>query len=500
MLATTGFCRRKVISPGGSLGPCCRGLQRWRRQRDNRRTCSFQIERRADGERSGVSGNRLRASGIEFSARCNDRTARCASKPRPRRRQNLPKLALRNRFVLIDVLVGRAKTEIPVYGVPAYRPEQKDALLLVCCPIDKFTKSSTAWDSSLRQLTLRITAIIGTSIILSEAKNPGPCGSFVKLFAGHHTSCDQCPGFGRRWRGTRIGSGRDLSLSVEIVMIRVRGVFCLVASLLTGCAGVTAHQLNPGMTDTVGPEGLRYYMPAPYLLVAELPPVGVTGQSPEAPMQNPPNVTLPQPEAPPGVVSNPSPKGSLRAKRRSSPGGSSANPPDGSGNATASGPGPSSSTSVTSFAASTPQYVIKLVYLPDLSRPMALTESTGLFGTYGMKPALQDGWMLTSLDATGNSGVPETLASLASILGAAVGAPSKPGGPPPPTARDLRGFFAPGRFILRPGLYKFAYDPRGQLIGLQALTYFTGLGAISTSAPTGLLSAGPPASTSMKTH
>jgi hypothetical protein len=27
------------------------------------------------------------------------------------------------------VLAGRAKTEIPVYGVPAYRPEEKDALL-----------------------------------------------------------------------------------------------------------------------------------------------------------------------------------------------------------------------------------------------------------------------------------------------------------------------------------------------------------------------------------
>jgi hypothetical protein len=148
----------------------------------------------------------------------------------------------------------------------------------------------------------------------------------------------------------------------------------------------------------------------------------------------------------------------------------------------------------TSFGGSTPQYIIRLVYLPDMSKPMAMSEHTGLFGTAEMKPSLQDGWMLTSLDATADSKTAETLTAIASLVSAAAspltGATqaaataakgmAKPGGNPKGQGnnqpQDLRNFFDVNGSILRPGLYKFTYDADGNLTGLDPVVFFTGYG------------------------
>jgi hypothetical protein len=128
--------------------------------------------------------------------------------------------------------------------------------------------------------------------------------------------------------------------------------------------------------------------------------------------------------------------------------------------------------------------VAKLVYLPDLAHPMAMKQSTGLWGTSEMKPVLQDGWMLTSLDATADSKTAETLQSIASLAGGAMGtaasgggtnaAKKAAGGPP---SLGLSRFYKADSGILKPGLYRFDYHPdTGALLGIIAVCYFTGAG------------------------
>jgi hypothetical protein len=279
-------------------------------------------------------------------------------------------------------------------------------------------------------------------------------------------------------------------------------IVCVAACLLLGCAGVTVRQLTPDMTSTTGPRGLVYYMPTPYLLVAELPPTATVGQSTNSPppstpsVQNPRNRSLPKAAAPP--------YSSEHGPAFQAPG-AAAKPKTGKPDSTSTADGTASPApaSDTSFGGNTPQYVMKLVYLPDKTRPMAMNESTGLFGTSSMKPALQDGWMLTSLDASADSKTAETLTALGSIAGAvaggaAGGAPkakslaSAPGGGQTSTQEiplDLAGYFVPGHFILRPGLYKFEYDKDGALTNLKPVTFFTGCGAIKADNPSALSSA-----------
>jgi hypothetical protein len=111
------------------------------------------------------------------------------------------------------------------------------------------------------------------------------------------------------------------------------------------------------------------------------------------------------------------------------------------------------------------QTVAKLIYLPDYNRPMAISESPGLFGTVTMGASLQDGWMLTSLQGSGDSKTAETLTAAASLVsalagggaGAAKAAVPKPGGgpagAPPPSPTKL----------LPPGLYSLVYNGSGIL-------------------------------------
>jgi len=95
-----------------------------------------------------------------------------------------------------------------------------------------------------------------------------------------------------------------------------------------------------------------------------------------------------------------------------------------------------------------------------------------------MKAALQDGWMLTSLDGSADSKVSETLTALASIASSIAGATS--GGAAKGAAKDIKGLdqgAAKPKLQLQPGLYGFRYES-GILTGLYALTYFCDHGPV----------------------
>jgi hypothetical protein len=176
-------------------------------------------------------------------------------------------------------------------------------------------------------------------------------------------------------------------------------------------------------------EGVPYCLPKPYLLVTALPV----------------EQARPRPPAPPQV--------------------------DGAGQESPGGPqAEATSTGNTSFFASTDHYVIKLIYLPDLSERYVIRESPGLFGTVQMKPQFQDGWMLASLEASSDMKVADTinaLASLAGSLGTAVAGARRPGA----EALALRPL-PTDRGGLRPGLYRFRYDGSGVLTGLDPVVLF----------------------------
>ena len=121
-----------------------------------------------------------------------------------------------------------------------------------------------------------------------------------------------------------------------------------------------------------------------------------------------------------------------------------------------------SPTTDTSFQASSDTYVAKLIYLPDKTEPMAVSESPGLFGTVSMGASLQDGWMLTSLQGSGDEKVAETLTAVASLVSAAYGggAPKAVTGNAPPAPGALPGRRGKhpqpaGSELLSAGLYDF---------------------------------------------
>jgi hypothetical protein len=71
--------------------------------------------------------------------------------------------------------------------------------------------------------------------------------------------------------------------------------------------------------------------------------------------------------------------------------------------------------------------MVRLIYLPDYTHPMAINENPGLFGLASMKPTLQDGWMLTSLEGSGDSKTAETIGAVAQLIGSVEGGPAVAG-------------------------------------------------------------------------
>jgi hypothetical protein len=239
--------------------------------------------------------------------------------------------------------------------------------------------------------------------------------------------------------------------------------------LVWGCARVSVSALNAnGTTARDQASGMRYYLPKPYLLVTLLPAEPPkTEASSGSPPSIPPNGPGTGPHHHQGASAMPQPGA---APSTSSPAKSGQ---EGTGSNQATTP---SSASDTAFMASTSRYVVKLIYLPDLQHPMAVTESPGLVGTVTMGASLQDGWMLTSLQGSGDSKVSETISAMASLVSAVYGggagkaaaaAAPKPGGAPSETTTSPI-----SQEMLAPGLYSFEYNTDGTLIGLCAVTLF----------------------------
>jgi hypothetical protein len=162
-------------------------------------------------------------------------------------------------------------------------------------------------------------------------------------------------------------------------------LLAFVASFAIGCAHVVSKPLQMnGQYDNAQSEGVRYYPPKPYLLVTEV-PVEKATQPADSNTDDPPSDSKSK-KTPSQQPADDSTQGNTSKQKTSGSSGASPSP-----------------TTDTSFSMFTKQYGVKLIYLPDYSHPMALSVSTGLIGSAEMKPTFQDGWMLTSLDATADS-------------------------------------------------------------------------------------------------
>ena len=220
--------------------------------------------------------------------------------------------------------------------------------------------------------------------------------------------------------------------------------------LLSGCAGVSFKQLTPTLAaSTSAPEGAVYYLPKPYLLVAQLPVASkAPGPANQAPDPSPPPAGGTARDRYPSTYAPRIVGGGEDEKKKD--------------DAAEAAP-PASSGTDQSFAAQSDGYMIKLIYLPDMTRPMAMSMQGG-FGTASLKPTLQNGWMLTGFDASADSNTAEILGSVASLVTAfkTPGAAAAEGGD------EGKGGAAggPERSILKPGLYEFRFDTQGKLTGL----------------------------------
>lgn len=251
------------------------------------------------------------------------------------------------------------------------------------------------------------------------------------------------------------------------------------AILLSGCAGVSFNQLNPDLSAKSAPEGAVYYLPKPVLIVSVAP---VAAADAGEPGHLPPPVAAPAPApapakgkkkkvvAPPPV---PGPGGGLA-------GGAAAtdDKSDSKDTSKDSAAAPATPASDQSFSISVPGYTLKLVYLPDYTRPMRLSVHAGL-GTASLKPTLQNGWMLTGFDAQADSKAAELLASVAQMVTAAKG-PAAQAASAATKGGGLGAAPAPDTGILKPGMYDIRYDKTsGNLKGLCPLTYFTADGPVA---------------------
>jgi hypothetical protein len=183
----------------------------------------------------------------------------------------------------------------------------------------------------------------------------------------------------------------------------------LVSSALASCAQVTSIPLNMDGSEDKLPDGsakvhgIRYYMPKPYLLVTELPAVPSSRARTEGDQGS----------------------AAARAEKEGNPGKGKNPSQENSQSQTAA---PSAPTSDTSFTATMATYSMKLIYLPDYSRPMALQVRAGMFGSVSANPALQDGWMLGSLTSSVDSGAAAALTALGGFKpGSTGGATSRKG-------------------------------------------------------------------------
>jgi hypothetical protein len=245
--------------------------------------------------------------------------------------------------------------------------------------------------------------------------------------------------------------------------VRVLGLCLLLA--VTGCADITVTQVNAdGLPVCHAAHGLVVPRLMPYLLVAYLP------ADPAAPANKGSDSETKKPYKP--KISK---KNKDNAEDTDT---DTADKPTTSGNA--------ASASDLSFSATTSQYAIKLIYLPDYSHQQAIATSSGWFGKANLQVQLLDGTLVSlngNTDNTENGEVAK--AALSALVTAATGGqaaapaaaakvaggrakqsqPTGAGNPatqPPPAVNP----------ILPSGLYKFEYNKDGVLQGLGRVTDF----------------------------
>lgn len=247
----------------------------------------------------------------------------------------------------------------------------------------------------------------------------------------------------------------------------MRKLILLGFLILSACAGVSFRQLDPSdlRAKAGAPEGAVYYLPRPYLLVTRLPQTGA------GPVQ-------------PSPVANVTPPPSRGGARRRGQDAQSPLPIDftqipmtrGGAETPAASAATSLGASDQSFSLVVGNYAIKLVYLPDMSRPMSMSVRSGLFGVSSLNPTLQNGWMLTDFEASAeNSGFADVLNAVAGLIntgvlgGATGGAAAAGGGGASAAAVDGE--------VLPPGLYDFDFDAEtGRLTRLCSISLFTSQG------------------------
>ena len=263
--------------------------------------------------------------------------------------------------------------------------------------------------------------------------------------------------------------------------IRSRLLLLLLPFLIASCAHVRIYPLDADGKIRAGEqEGARYYLPKPYLIVAEVPVDPQVSTHDEAGGHH--KIWMSS--------------GGTGQPKEAKP--DDSGDTDSSDSAADDSSGAPGGTTDTSFGMMTKQYGIKLIYLPDLSHPMAITESTGLFGTATMKPTLQDGWMLTELDAETDSKTAETLAAVGSLLGGGSSGSDASGSSGAASAAKLAMMHAfmnegmapesakqlvqspTGPPVLKPGLYELHYNQKGMLDGISAVACFGQPGGLTT--------------------
>jgi len=244
--------------------------------------------------------------------------------------------------------------------------------------------------------------------------------------------------------------------------MRIIFALALVSVLLSGCASLHVQALSPDGTKVSGEPGIRYYMPRPYLLVTEVPAnaAGSNQVQDKAPVNVPPPGKAGAPKKPATDVTKPTTDDKAADNTPAST--ATTSPPSGTD---------------AGYQHQVEQYQVKLIYLPDMSRPMTITETTGI-GSVSLQPTLVDGWMLTSLQGTADSKVSETLSAIASIITAQKGPASGGGGGGGGGGGAGAGKAGAGPQepkILAPGLYALEYDQStGVLSHICAVTYFGG--------------------------
>jgi hypothetical protein len=240
--------------------------------------------------------------------------------------------------------------------------------------------------------------------------------------------------------------------------MRAYVLFGITASVIamSGCASISVRHLDPTGSHRDGVSGIRYYLPRPYLLVTLLPP--------EADSVAPSGADTDKLGAGKKAPATPQ-KGDVGQEEKGSQ--------DGQGQGVASGNSLPAQTD-SDFSARTSQYVVKLIYLPDLHNPMALQMRAGLFGSISAQPTLQNGWLLTNLQGSADNSQ-----LLVSAIGALAGNASKgsSGGTSGKSSSvvnltDFMKLVSASDQILQPGLYSFNYDDSGQMTGLCLMTAF----------------------------